>query len=136
MKHKGGSEAKGGFYWKKGEWEIVTVDGKSGTLPGTNEVEYVRVPGLLVVPVALVVSITYVIFLPVIGFAMLFHALAGKVAERVRSRARAPVLVLERVVMPENLVPVTVEAEDPVEGTDAIETGDLVGAGARDKWVE
>jgi hypothetical protein len=136
MKHKGGSEAKGGFYWKKGEWEIVTVDGKSGALPGTNEVEYVRVPGLLVVPVALVVSIAYVIFLPVIGFAMLFHALAGKVVERVRSRARAPVLVLERVVMPENLVPVTVEAEDPVEGTDAIETGDLVGAGARDKWVE
>ncbi len=131
MRHKGGSETKGGFYWKRGEWEIVTVDGKSGTLPGPADAEYIRVPGLLVIPIALIVSIAYVVFLPLIGFAMLFHALAGKVAERLRSRVpvRERVEALERLVVPENLVPV--EVEDPVE------TEDLVGAGTgRDKWVE
>jgi hypothetical protein len=131
MKHKGESETKGGFYWKRGEWEIVTVDGKRGTLPGPSDAEYIRIPGLLLVPVALIVSIAYVVFLPLIGFAMLFHALAGKVAERVRSRvpARAPVEALERMVVPENLVPVEVEA-DPVGE-------ELVGAGTKnDRWVE
>lgn len=131
MKHQGGSETKGGFYWKRGEWEIVTVDGKSGTLPGPKDAEYIRLPGLLLVPIALIVSIAYVVFLPLIGFAMLFHALAGKVAERVRTRvpARAAEEVVERIVVPENLVPIPVE--DPVE------TEDLVGAGAgKDKWTE
>ena len=47
MRHKGESETKGGFYWKRGEWEIVTVDGKRGTLPGPGDAEYIRVPGLL-----------------------------------------------------------------------------------------
>ena len=34
MTRKGGNETKGGFYWKKGDWEIVTVEGKKGILPG------------------------------------------------------------------------------------------------------
>ncbi len=34
MTRKGGNETKGGFYWKKGDWEIVTVEGKKGVLPG------------------------------------------------------------------------------------------------------
>lgn len=91
MREKGGSEAKGGFYWKKGQWEIVTVEGKRGTLPGGAEVEYIRVPGLLVVPVALIVSIGYVVFLPVVGFAMVFYAVGGKIFKRLRAPERARV---------------------------------------------
>lgn len=78
MTYKGGNEARGGFYWKKGEWEIVTVEGKTGTLPGGSESRYMRLPGLFVVPVALIVSVAYVVFLPVVGFAMLFRSLIGK----------------------------------------------------------
>lgn len=33
MTTKGGSETKGGFYWKTGAWEIVTVEGNRGALP-------------------------------------------------------------------------------------------------------
>lgn len=81
MKHKGGSETKGGFYWKKGAWEIVTVEGKTGMLPGTEESEYIRVHGLLLLPVALIISIAYVVFLPVVGFAMVFGTLGKKIGK-------------------------------------------------------
>ena len=84
MKHIGGTETKGGFYWKKGEWEIVTVDGKKGTLPGGSESQFIRLPGILVIPTALVLSITYVVFLPFIGFAMLLRALGSRVAPALR----------------------------------------------------
>jgi hypothetical protein len=84
MKHIGGTETKGGFYWKKGEWEIVTVDGKKGMLPGGSESQFIRLPGILVIPTALVLSITYVVFLPFIGFAMLLRALGSRVAPSLR----------------------------------------------------
>lgn len=78
MTHKGGNETKGGFYWKKGDWEIVTVEGKSGMLPGTEQVEYLRIPTLLFIPVVLTMSVVYVVFLPFIGFAMLGKAVTTK----------------------------------------------------------
>ena len=78
MARKGGSETKGGFYWKKGDWEIVTVEGKTGTLPGTEKVEFIRIPGILFVPVALIISVAYVVFFPFIGFAMLAKVITRK----------------------------------------------------------
>lgn len=80
MTTKGGSETKGGFYWKTGAWEIVTVEGNRGALPGGEYDSYLRIPGLLVIPLALAVSLSYVIFLPVIGFAMLFRTLGSRLA--------------------------------------------------------
>ena len=71
MAFKGGNETKGGFYWKKGDWEIVTVEGKKGVLPGTEKAAYVRIPTILFVPVTMIISVVYVIFFPFIGFAML-----------------------------------------------------------------
>jgi hypothetical protein len=71
MTLKGGNETKGGFYWRKGEWEIVTVEGKTGTLSGPEKAEYVRVPVILVIPLAMIVSVVYVIFFPFVGFYML-----------------------------------------------------------------
>jgi hypothetical protein len=89
MTRKGGSETKGGFYWKKGEWEIVTVDGKSGVLPGPETAEYIRVPGILLLPVAVFMSILYVIFLPFVGFAMLLGLIATKTGRGLRALAGA-----------------------------------------------
>lgn len=89
LKYKGGDNTKGGFYLKKGEWEIATVDGKNGTLPGGVECEYIKLPALLFVPLALVMGALYVIFLPFIGFAMLFLMIARKTAPAVAARARA-----------------------------------------------
>ncbi|HET7214294.1 MAG TPA: hypothetical protein VFL79_11935 [Terriglobia bacterium] len=84
MTHKGGNETKGGFYWKKGDWEIVTVEGKKGVLPGTEQTEYLRVPTLLFIPVILAMSVVYVVFLPFIGFAMLGKAMTTKTRQEWR----------------------------------------------------
>ena len=85
MTHKGGNETKGGFYWKKGDWEIVTVEGKKGVLPGTAEAEYLRIPTILFIPVALTISVVYVVFLPFVGFAMLGKAITTKTRQEWRS---------------------------------------------------
>jgi hypothetical protein len=79
MVRKGGSKTKGGFYWKKGEWELVTVEGKSGKLPGRENVEYLWIPAILFVPVALIMGLAFYLFLPFIGFGMLISVLVKKV---------------------------------------------------------
>ena len=84
MARKGGSETKGGFYWRKGDWEIITVEGKKGMLPGAEKDEYLRIPGILFVPVALTLGGLYVVFLPFIGFAMLLKATVTKVRRELR----------------------------------------------------
>lgn len=89
MTRKGGSETKGGFYWKKGDWEIVTVEGKRGVLPGTEKAEYLWIPALLFIPVALLISIAYVIFFPFVGFAMLAKVVTRKLRIVLRGAHRA-----------------------------------------------
>ena len=88
-KYKGGSPAKDGFYLKKGEWEIVTVEGENGSLPGDLECEYIKVPGLLFVPAVVMLSVPFVIFLPFIGFAMLFVLVGMKAGKRLEILGRA-----------------------------------------------
>ncbi len=88
LKHNGGDNTKGGFYLKKGEWEIVTVEADNGTLPGGTECEYLRLPAILFVPLAMVMGALYVIFLPFIGFAMLFAMIAKKAAYGLRALAQ------------------------------------------------
>ena len=58
-------------------------------LPGGNECEYMRVPGVLFVPLAVTLGGAFVIFLPFIGFAMLFAMIATKVAQGVNALADA-----------------------------------------------
>jgi len=87
LNHKGGENTKGGFYLKKGEWEIATVDGKNGTLPGGVECEYIKLPAILFVPLAMVMGALYVMFLPFIGFAMLFAMIGKKAVHGLRALA-------------------------------------------------
>ncbi len=82
MVRKGGSKTKGGMYWRKGRWEIVTVEGTDGILPGTEDVEYVRIPGILFPPVALILGLAFYLFLPLIGFAMLLSVIVKKIGRK------------------------------------------------------
>jgi len=84
LTYRGGTKAKGGLYWKAAEWELVTMDGE-GMLPGEAECKYLRVPVLLFLPAALVLGAAYVVFLPFIGFAMLFATIGRKVAAMMRA---------------------------------------------------
>ena len=74
----GGSQVEGGFYWNLKNWEIVPVNGKHGTLPGTDVDAYVAVPSLAMLALAPAMGALLVIFLPFVGVALAVHAMGQK----------------------------------------------------------
>jgi hypothetical protein len=66
----------------------MTVLERRGTLPGTEEDTYRRVPVLLMLAVAPVVGLVYVIFLPFVGFAAA-AVLAGEKVKQAAADVRA-----------------------------------------------
>jgi hypothetical protein len=76
-RYRGNDQVKMGFYWNPSQWDIVTIPKGGGVLPGGDDVGYMRFPLLLVILLGPLVGAAYVIFLPFIGFAMLF-GFAGK----------------------------------------------------------
>jgi len=85
--HEGGDKVPGGFYWKQNNWEIEVVKGDEGTLPGDADTTYVRIPTLAMLLGAPVMGGLFVVFLPFLGFAMLFNHLGKKAAAGLRSAA-------------------------------------------------
>jgi K+-transporting ATPase c subunit len=78
ISNTGGSKAKAGIYWSKGSWDLVTLSGKGGVLPGGTDTRYVRIPVLAMIVFAPLMGASYVVFLPFIGFAMFGDFLAKK----------------------------------------------------------
>ena len=71
-----GSMVKGGFYFSRDKWDIVTVSGKEGLLPGAAGQRYLRLPVLAVLLLAPLLGGLFVVFLPFIGFALVLQHLA------------------------------------------------------------
>lgn len=87
----GGSKVQAGFYFNKANWEIVTVSGKKGgLLPGDAKVEYFKVPAVAMLAAAPVLGAAFVVFLPVIGFALLASAAFRKAVRPVEAPKPAP----------------------------------------------
>ncbi len=76
-RYHGAQLVKGGFYWNASGWEVLSIPGEGGVLPGTKANRYTRVPLVLVMVVGPLLGALYAILLPFIGFAM-FLGLAGK----------------------------------------------------------
>lgn len=80
----GGSKVPAGFYFNKKNWEIVTVSGKKGgVLPGDAKADYLKVPAVAMLAAAPVLGAAFVIFLPVIGFALFASAAFKKAVKPV-----------------------------------------------------
>ena len=69
LKFKGGDEVKPGFYWNLAEWEAHVVPPEGGALPGAEAARFVRLPLLVVLPLAPLMGAVYAFFLPFIGIA-------------------------------------------------------------------
>ncbi|HET7787513.1 MAG TPA: hypothetical protein VIR81_05605 [Myxococcales bacterium] len=87
-RYEGGTEVHGGYFWHVGKWEIATVSGETGTLPGTEKDKYIHTPTPLLFVGAPVMGAAFALFLPFLGFAMPFYAIGkglfgGKKAEKV-----------------------------------------------------
>ena len=70
-----GTMVKGGFYFNRDKLDLITVSGKEGLLPGADGQRYLRVPVLAVLLLAPVLGGLFVMFMPFIGFALVFQHL-------------------------------------------------------------
>lgn len=73
-----------GFYGSPSRWEIVTVPRGGGRLPGERGLRYYHLPLPLVLLIGPMIGALYVIFLPFIGFALIFGFAAKKCAPVMR----------------------------------------------------
>lgn len=87
----GGTMVKAGFYWNPKEWEIVTIEGPGGILPGMPEDRYFRIPVLAMLLLAPVMGGLFVVFLPLIGFALVLQHL-GRLSVAATRRGAATLL--------------------------------------------
>jgi hypothetical protein len=86
-KRIGGTAAKTGFYWNLGKWEMTMVPRQGGILPGGAGDRYLKVPVVALLVMAPLMGAAYAMFLPFIGFAMLFTFLGRKALAMGRSEA-------------------------------------------------
>lgn len=93
-RHHGGEQVKAGFYLNLGSWEVTTLSGDGGTLPGGRDARFLRVPTLALLVFAPLMGALYAIFLPFIGIAMVLHYLGARTWRLGREAARAVVAAL------------------------------------------
>lgn len=74
----GGTEAQPGFYWNAADWQIVTVEKEPRALPGGREQAYVKVPAVGMLMLAPLLGLSFVVFLPFVGFALVARQLGRK----------------------------------------------------------
>ena len=78
-RYNGNQTVDEGIYLNTKSLEFTSMD-ERGPLPGIEKDEYVRVPVLMVLPLAAAISLGYVIFLPLVGFVMVGGAVARTAA--------------------------------------------------------
>ncbi len=88
-----------GFYWNPRRLAFKSLE-ERGRLPGETDDTYVRIPALAVLPMGLVVSLAYVIFLPLIGFLMLGRIVVEKLYRLAADGARSAGRVLQPAWLP------------------------------------
>lgn len=88
-RYNGGTKAEGGYYFNLKTWAIEAIEEDVGVLEGSTEDRYLRVPGLLLLPLALVLSFLFVVFLPFIGLAMFAYVVAQKLFSLPASAAKS-----------------------------------------------
>lgn len=86
-KNVGGMKVAGGYYWNPRTWEMHAIGNDGGTLPGSERAHFVRVPFPLLFVVVPVLGALFLMFLPVIGFALLGHAVVKRIAGGVKTGA-------------------------------------------------
>ncbi|MGZ6144109.1 MAG: hypothetical protein ACXWLM_12280 [Myxococcales bacterium] len=77
-RYNGGTRVEGGYYFSEKSWEITTISGKEGVLPGAADERYIHAPLLALFVLAPVMGLGFAMFLPFIGFALPFYALGKK----------------------------------------------------------
>lgn len=69
-RHHGGERVNAGFYFNLTSWQVTTLSGEGGVLPGEGTSEYLRVPLPVLLAMAPMMGAAFAIFLPFIGIAL------------------------------------------------------------------
>jgi len=85
FRHTGGELTKHGFYWNPRTWQVTLIERQGGVLPGPATERYARVPVLAMLFIAPIMGAAYVMFLPVIGFAMVLDFLGRRAFRAAKS---------------------------------------------------
>ena len=88
-----------GFYFNPRRFAVKSLE-ERGRLPGEAGDAYLRLPALVVLPLALLASLVYVIFLPLVGFLMLGRIAVEKLVGLAAGGARSAVRVLQPAWLP------------------------------------
>ena len=86
-RHIGGSPAESGYYWNLGKWSITPIERPGGFLPGGPRDRFLKVPTLAVLLLMPILGGLFVVFLPLIGFALVGFALWKKAAAMIHGGA-------------------------------------------------
>jgi hypothetical protein len=87
-RYKAHEKADEGIYFNLRRLAFKSLE-EPGRLPGNESDVYFRLPVLMVLPVGLLVSLAFLVFLPLVGFAMLAMLLIEKTGTGLRALARA-----------------------------------------------
>lgn len=77
----------GGYYFNTTSWTLHSVDGEHGELPGASGTRWVKLPTLLMIAAAVVVSLAFVLFIPVVGLVLFGVVVGGALLRSVRGLA-------------------------------------------------
>jgi hypothetical protein len=85
----GNSKVKSGYYFSINTLGVEVIGEEGGTLPGPVTTRYISVPFPLLFVVVPVVGLAFLMFLPLIGFALLAYAVIQRVTGHVAQGADA-----------------------------------------------
>jgi hypothetical protein len=86
-KYTGGMQVQGGYYWNPRSWEVEVVPSEGGRLKAAHDAKYVKVPFPLLFVIVPLLGALFLMFLPLIGFALFAYAIAKKVTGGVKKSA-------------------------------------------------
>ncbi len=78
-KYTGGMQVGSGYYWNASNWE-VEVFAEAGKLKAAAGTRYVKVPFPVLFVIVPTLGALFLMFLPMIGFALVAYAMAKKLA--------------------------------------------------------
>lgn len=81
---KAGTAAKGGFYFNLKTWELTLHRKDGDTLPGGTADLYARIPTVALLVLGPAMGFLFVIFLPLIGFALTFREIGHRMTALLR----------------------------------------------------
>jgi hypothetical protein len=84
--YKSGSAVPSGYYLNVSQWAVVPVATDGGALP-EGKGEWRSIPTVAALALVPILGATFLMFLPLIGFAMLFQAAAAPVLRAFRTSA-------------------------------------------------